>query len=124
MLQKITFSSKLTFILKNLLLSYLLTTILLLLVSLFLYRFSLSEKTVSICITGIYISVTFLAGFLAGKKEGTRKFLWGLLMGILYFLILALVSLIVNQGSLGLTGNFFTILLLCGASGMLGGMLS
>ena len=62
MLQKITFSSRLTFILKNLLISYLLTTMLLLLVALFLYRFQLSEKTVSLCITGIYILVTFLSG--------------------------------------------------------------
>ena len=124
MLQKITFSSRLTFILKNLLISYLLTTMLLLLVALFLYRFQLSEKTVSLCITGIYILVTFLSGFLAGKREGTRKFLWGLLMGILYFLILTLVSLAVNQGLSGLTGNFFTVLILCGGSGMLGGMLS
>ena len=124
MLQKITFSNRLTFILKNLLMSYLLTTLLLLLVSLFLYRFQLSEKTVSLCITGIYILVTFLSGFLSGKKEGTRKFLWGLLMGILYFLILTLVSLIINQGLSGITGNFFTIFILCGGSGMLGGMLS
>ncbi len=124
MLQKITFSNRLTFILKNLLISYLLTTLLLLLVSLFLYRFQLSEKTVSLCITGIYVLVTFLSGFLSGKKEGTRKFLWGLLMGILYFLILTLVSFIINQGLSGITGNFFTILILCGGSGMLGGMLS
>ena len=53
--------SRLTFILKDLLLSYLLTALLLLLLSLLLYRFSLSEKTVTLCITGIYILVTFLA---------------------------------------------------------------
>ena len=47
--------SRLTFILKDLLLSYLLTALLLLLLSLLLYRFSLSEKTVTLCITGIYI---------------------------------------------------------------------
>ena len=89
--------SRLTFILKDLLLSYLLTALLLLLLSLLLYRFSLSEKTVTLCITGIYILVTFLAGFLAGKKEGCRKYLFGLLLGGLYFLILLLISLIVTR---------------------------
>lgn len=124
MLKKTCFNQRLTFIMKNLLISYLLTALLLLLVSLFLYRFRLSEKTVSLCITGIYILVTFLAGFLSGKKEGSRKFLWGLLMGCLYFLLLTVVSLFVNHGLSGLTSHFFTVLILCAGSGMLGGMLS
>ncbi|MBO5056945.1 MAG: TIGR04086 family membrane protein [Lachnospiraceae bacterium] len=124
MLKKLTFSSRLTFILKSLLISYLLTAGLLLLLALLLYRFSLTEKIVSACITGIYIVVTFLAGFLAGKREGTRKFLWGLLMGCLYFLVLTLVSLIVNHSISGLSASFFTVLALCTGSGMLGGMLS
>lgn len=124
MLKKLTFSSRLTFILKSLLISYLLTAGLLLLLALFLYKFSLTEKIVSLCITGIYILVTFLAGFLAGKREGARKFLWGLLMGCLYFIILTLVSLIVNHGMGDLSSGFFTTLVLCAGSGMLGGMLS
>ena len=124
MLKKLTFSNRLTFVLKSLLVSYLLTAGLLLLLALFLYKFSLTEKIVSLCITGIYILVTFLAGFLAGKREGARKFLWGLLMGCLYFIILTLVSLIVNHGMGDLSSGYFTTLVLCAASGMLGGMLS
>lgn len=124
MFNKINLNSRLTFILKCLLLSYLLTTGLLLLLALMLYQFGLSEKIVSICIIIIYIIVTFLAGFLFGKREGNRKFLWGLLMGGIYFLVLILVSLIVNHGASGINGNFLTVLILCGASGMLGGMLS
>lgn len=124
MFKKLTFSTRLTFILKGLLISYLLTAGLLLLLALLLYRFSLSESVVSLCITGIYIVVTFLAGFLAGKREGARKFLWGLLMGVLYFMILVLVSLAVNHGLSGLTASFFTVLALCAGSGMLGGMVS
>lgn len=124
MLKKLNLSDRLTFILKCLLLSYLLTTGLLLLLALLLYRFNLTEKVVSACIVGIYILVTFLAGFLAGKREGNRKFLWGLLLGGLYFLILIMISLIVNQGMGEVAGNFFTVLILCCGSGMLGGMLS
>ena len=124
MLKKINLSSRLTFILKCLLISYLLTTGLLLLLALMLYRFGLSEKIVSICIIAIYIIITFLAGFLAGKREGNRKFLWGLMMGSLYFVILIVLSLIVNHGLSGVSGNLLTILMLCGGSGMLGGMIS
>lgn len=124
MLKKLNLSSRLTFIMKCLLISYLITTGLLLLLALMLYRFNLSEKIVSISIIAIYIIVTFLAGFLTGKREGNKKFLWGLLMGTLYFAILIVISLIVNHGMNEVSGNFFTVLVLCAGSGMLGGMLS
>lgn len=123
MLNKINVSARFTFILKCLLLSYLLTTVLLLLLALMLYRFGLSEKIVSVCIVAIYIIVTFFAGFLTGKREGSRKYLWGLLLGSLYFIVLLIVSLIVNHG-MSASGNFFTVLILCAGSGMLGGMVS
>jgi len=124
MLKKIDLSSRLTFLLKCLLLSYLLTTGLLLLLALMLYRFQLSEKVVSVCIIAIYIIVTFLAGFITGKREGSRKFLWGLLVGALYFIILVLISLGVNSGMEHTSTNLLTVLMLCCGSGMLGGMVS
>lgn len=124
MQSKLNLSARFTFILKCLLFSYLLTTGLLLLLALMLYRFGLSEQIVSICIIAIYVIVTFLAGLIAGKREGNRKFLWGLLIGTLYFLVLLIVSLMVNHGMSSITGNFFTVLMLCAGSGMLGGMVS
>lgn len=124
MLKQLDLSQRITFILKCLLFSYLLTTGLLLLLALMLYRFQLSEKIVSVSIIAIYIIVTFLAGFIAGKREGNRKFLWGLFMGAMYFIILLLISLGVNHGIGNTTSNFLTVLMLCAGSGMLGGMVS
>lgn len=124
MLKKLNFSNRLTFLLKCLLLSYLLTTGLLLLLALMLYRFQLSEKIVSVSIIAIYIIVTFLAGFITGKREGSRKFLWGLFMGAMYFIVLLLISLAVNRGVEQTSMNFLTVLMLCAGSGMLGGMVS
>ena len=112
------------FMLKSLLFSYVLTAGLLLLLALMLYRFSLQEKIVNIGIIVIYIAVTFFAGLLVGKRAGSRKFLWGLLMGTLYFAVLALVSLAVNRSISDVASNFVTVFCLCGGSGMLGGMLS
>jgi len=124
MIKRLAFSSRITFILKNMLISYLLTAGLLLLLSLLLYRFGLSENIVSIGITGIYVLATFLSGFLAGRREQTKRFLWGLLMGLLYFLLLSAVSLIVDSSTFSLGRGFITTLILCCAGGMLGGMLS
>lgn len=111
-------------IIKALLWAYILTGGLLLLLALFVLRFGLSEKAVSLVIIGIYIGVTFFAGFFMGKKLKTKKFMWGLLVGSLYFLILIILSLAVNHSFKDVATNFFSVLVMCAGSGMLGGMLS
>ena len=118
------YTEKVIFITKCMLMAYILTAGLLLLLAFMLYRFGLSEKVVSICIIAIYIVVTFLAGMLAGKKAGKRRFLWGLAMGISYYMILVIVSMIVNKGAQAVAGNMATVFFLCAGSGMMGGMLS
>ena len=94
------------------------------LLALLVYRFGLSEKIVSRAIIGIYIAATFMAGFITGKRQKNRKFLWGLVMGGLYFFVLVLLSLAVNRSFQDVASNFVTVLILCAGSGMLGGMLS
>lgn len=117
-------SKTVIFMMKSMLAAYIVTAGLLLLLALLLYRFGLSEKAVSIAIILIYIVVTFCIGFLAGKRAGEKKFLWGLAAGCIYFVILTVVSLIINRGIEDITSELLTVFLLCGGSGMLGGMLS
>ncbi len=110
--------------LKCLMFSYILTTVLLLLLAFLLFKLHLGEGIVSIAIILIYCVSTFFAGFLAGKKAQNRKFLWGLLIGGAYFLVLVVISLAVNK-TMGLQGNtFITTMILCAGGGMLGGMVS
>lgn len=111
------------FLLKCLLFSYILTAVLLLLLAFLLYRLGLSSGVVSIGISSIYVLSTFVAGFVAGKRLKTRKFLWGMLLGTVYFVVLTVISLLVNQ-SVGELGNsLLTTLTLCAAGGTLGGMM-
>lgn len=117
-------SDILLFLLKCLLAAYVLTGGCLMLLALLLYRFRLSEQVVSIGIIVIYVAAVFTAGFIAGKRMQSRKFLWGLAVGIAYFGIMVLVSLAVNHGLKGFDMHFFTTLAICAAGGMLGGMLS
>ena len=112
------------FLLKTLLFSYIMTGGLLLLLAFMLYQFKLQETIVSIGIIFIYIISTFLAGFITGKKFGEKKFIWGLVVGSAYFIILLIVSLCVNQGVADIANDLFTTFLMCAGSGMLGGMLS
>lgn len=109
---------------KCLLIAYALTGVMLLLLAFLLYRFNLSESIVSAGIIGIYAISSFVAGLLAGKSLVNRKFIWGLLEGILYFAILLFMSIISNRSMSNMTEQMLTAFLICGASGMLGGMLS
>ncbi len=111
-------------LLKALLAAYLLTGVLLALLSFALYKAGLGEKAVSAAIIVIYVAATFLAGFLAGKKLQSRRFFWGLLEGAAYFVILALISALVGEDGISVGNSFFTTLALCAGGGMLGGMLA
>ncbi|MCI9218709.1 MAG: TIGR04086 family membrane protein [Lachnospiraceae bacterium] len=112
------------FLLKSLLFSYILTGVMLALLAFLLYRFGLGERAVSIAIIVIYVVATLFSGFMAGKRIKSRRFLWGLVMGGAYFLVLAVVSLIAGKGDVQIGSSFFTTLALCAGGGMLGGMLS
>ena len=107
------------FLLKSLLFSYILTGVFLAVLSFLLYKLGLGEKIVTIVIIGIYVIATFFAGFMAGKKMKSRKFLWGLLEGRAY-----LRSALAGKDGVTFGTSFFTTLALCAGGGMLGGMLS
>ena len=63
-----------------------------------LYKMQLSESVVSVGIVVIYVLSGFLGGFLSGKVMKTRRFLWGMLMGAAYFLILVIGSILFQKG--------------------------
>lgn len=111
-------------LIKSLLAAYIVTGLLLLLLALLLYKLQLSESIVNIGIIAIYVAACFLGGFLEGKMMKTRKFLWGGTFGLLYFAVLAIISLAVGQGFSGSSSHFVTTLILCMAGGTLGGMVS
>ena len=113
-----------TDILKALLCAYVVTGILLLVLTLLLYKAGLSEENVNAGIILIYVISTFSGGFVIGKLTGTRKFLWGLLLGVIYFVLLLLISLGIYHSLQADVMNLVTMFLLCAGGGMLGGMIS
>lgn len=117
-------NEKVVTVLKCLLVSYIVTGILLLLLALLLYKFSLPKQIIGIGVIIIYIVSSFLGSMLLGKNMKVKKYIWGLGLGMGYFLILVILSLIINGGFQSLSGNFWLTMILCGGSGMLGGMLS
>lgn len=116
-------NEKVATILKSLLIAYLLTAVLLLVLAFMLYKFSLPQQVIGAGIILIYVGCSFLGGFFAGRKLKVKKYFWGLCVGLSYFLLLIILSLIINGGFQNLSENFFLTLVLCGSGGMLGGML-
>ena len=115
---------KAALMLKCLLISYIVTGAALLMLALLLYKLQLSEDIVNVGVLIIYVLAAFTSGFLAGKCMCEKRFLWGLGAGFLYFIILVILTLMIRH-TFGDFGNqFFTTLMICAGSGMLGGMVS
>ena len=117
-------NGRVVWILKALLISYIITAVFLLILALLLYKLELNEQKVTMGIVVIYVLSTFAGGFLMGKLVGERKFLWGFMLGTMYFLVLFGISLAVDQ-NLNRNGmTLVTTMVLCAGGGMLGGMVS
>ena len=116
--------SKVMWVLKALLASYIVTGILLLLLTMALYKMELNEKMVSAAIVVIYVMATLIGGILIGKMAKVKRFIWGLGLGIAYFALLLLITLGVYHTLNGDGANLVTTFILCAGGGMVGGMIS
>lgn len=115
---------KVMWVLKSLLVSYVITGILLVVLAMLLYKLELNERIVSASIVGIYVLSTLAGGFIIGKLVRVRRFLWGLGLGTAYFAFLMLITLGVYHTLNGNGINLLTVFILCAGGGMIGGMIS
>ncbi|XCP84126.1 TIGR04086 family membrane protein [Roseburia hominis] len=121
--KKLQSDIKAIWMLKSLLASYIVTGVLLLLLTVLLYKFDLEEGKVQIGILAVYVISTFAGGLIIGKLAKVRRFLWGLILGALYFALLLLISIGVYRSAQGGASTVMAFAL-CAAGGMLGGMVS
>ena len=73
---------------RALIVTYILSGILLVVLSFALFKFRLPENQVNVAVCAVYVISCFFGGILAGKTMRTRRFFWGLVLGTLYFLFL------------------------------------
>ena len=117
-------SRKVMWMLKSILASYIVTAVVLLILAFLAYKFELGERIVSAGIVAIYVLSTLIGGLIIGKITQTRRFIWGISLGIIYFLLLLLITLgVYREISTGIS-NVLTTLILCAGGGMIGGMIS
>lgn len=109
---------------KSLFFTYILTGILLFALAFLFYKMKMPQNQLRIGIYAIYIISCLTGGFITGKAMQHRKFLWGMIFGILYFLILILLSFIIQKEIVQGVASSILIMAICAVCGMVGGMIS
>ena len=104
--------------------AYVVTGILLIILALALYKFELNEGAVTAGVTAVYLISTFTGGLVVGKLAKVRRFLWGIVLGILYFALLLLVTVGIYRTFHGSSTEILVTFALCAGGGMAGGMIS
>ena len=117
-------SARLILFAKVLLAQYVVTGVVIIVLSFALLKWQASENVLQLAIIAIYILANFLGGLIIGKTLQKQKFLWGLIVGVVYFVILSLISFIINKSFYQDMPYAMTVLGICAGSGMLGGMVS
>ena len=100
------------------------TLIAIFVLSFIMLKANASANLLQFAIIAIYVITNFLGGFIIGKTVGKQKFVWGIIVGVVYFIVLSIASFIIHKAFYQDIGYAMTVLGICAGSGMLGGMLS
>lgn len=117
-------SMKVLEVIKSLVVAYVFTGIALAALAFAIYKWNLNETVVNIIILAVYVIASFIGGFITGKRVKERKFIWGMLLGGLYIIIIYGVSIIMSASLDMVSTASVAAALLCLAGGTLGGMVS
>ena len=103
-------------VIKGLIVSYLVSGAGLLLLALLLLKYQLDERKVSAGILAVYILSGLSGGIYMGKTAERKRYLWGMILGSIYWGILMLLTIFSGAGTgSGVKGAFLTLLICAGS---------
>ena len=111
-------------LLKSLLVAYGLTGVFLLILSFLVFRLDLGAAPVAEGIVAVYVVSCLAGGFMAGRLMRRDKYLWGLFVGLAYFLLLVFASFMAQRRWDMSFSHLITTFCMCLGGGALGGMLA
>lgn len=117
-------TNKIVKLAKALIVSYVATGILLLVLALVFYKFEISNTQIYVGVVVIYVIANLLGGFIIGKITKEKRLIWGLTLGISYFIVLSIISFISTLSFYGSGVNALIALAACVVGGIIGGVLS
>lgn len=109
---------------RSVLAAYLISFLLLLLLTVVVYQMQLEDSFMKGGVYVIYLAAGFTGGFLTGKQIGSKRLLWGIITGVLYCIIWLLPALFQGQTVTDILSLFPMLAGLCIAGGALGGIIS
>lgn len=118
-----TAKSKVVTMAKSVVAAYILTALVLLILSFIMYKCKMSVAGANGGILFTYVLSCLVGGFLFSGSLEEKRYLGGGLLGVVYFVVVYCVSAIWNQSIAGQMPGMLTAFLICVFSGMLGGMI-
>lgn len=109
---------------KALTVSFIISVACLVIISTLLSVVGMPLNYLAVTVVLTYILSNFVGGFRMGRGMGQKKYLWGLLLGLIYFIIIAIISMCVHSKEGIDMVSAGRTLMICMLSGMVGGMLS
>ena len=109
------------FVIKTVIWGVITTALFILLFSLFMYISQMGYEYATVFATVSLAAGTFASAFYAAKKIGKKGFLTGLIVGGITFLLVTVVSLIVDNGSVTSNTLFHFIIIML--SSLIGGII-
>lgn len=104
--------------------AYLTSVVLILIFAFVLLKMQLGTGVTEVLILITYGLSALTGGWYAGRKNEKRKFLFGMMVGIVYFILLFLITEMAEGQVQPEISSSLAALGLCLAGGMLGGMIS
>lgn len=111
-------------LLRAVFLGLIISAVMILIISALMLKVGLSETATSVLVIVTYILSNIVAGLFMGKGMEKRRFLWGMLSGATYFVLLLLVALLFTDAKDLNIASAIRTLMICLFSGMFGGMVS
>lgn len=100
------------------------TALMLLLLAFLLFKLDLSDGFIMAGIYITYVVACFIGGLIIGKVRGEKKYMWGMIVGLAFFVTLSIVSLIVTGELYGSGMRALGALAACVLGGAVGGMIA
>lgn len=109
-------------LIKTTLAAYIVTAIMLLVLSYLMYRYELSVNLLNFGLVLTYIIPNFISGFISGRMMKEKRLVWGIISGIIYMMFFAAVNILFGESVL--TGSFLLIFTVAIMGAALGGIVS
>lgn len=115
---------KLFSMLRAVLICYLVSLLFICLAAFLLWRLQFNLSQMRLFVYAIYGISCLLGGFLFGHIQQEKRVLWGAAFGLLYFLILILLSILLARSIPIISTRLFLSLGICLGAGFIGALLS